>query len=186
MRRGRTDGRPIMAIAMTIMPPACQAFRVCNLPEGVKQVGFRNSPDINDRCGHGALFEALDGSLHVAMNQTDEWIQVAESRWLPKKFLEHVDLFRVCNLPEGMKQVGFRNSPDINDRCGGGSLFEALDGSVQVAMNQTDEWIQVAESRWLPKKYLVEVDPQMVADMVEETTVMDALTTVTTVRRPKK
>jgi hypothetical protein len=85
-----------------------------------------------------------------------------------------------------MKQVGFRNSPDINDRCGGGSLFEALDGSVQVAMNQTDEWIQVAESRWLPKKYLVEVDPQMVADMVEETTVMDALTTVTTVRRPKK
>jgi hypothetical protein len=119
VRRGRTDGRPIMAIAMTIMPPACQAFRVCNLPEGVKQVGFRNSPD-------------------------------------------------------------------INDRCGGGSLFEALDGSVQVAMNQTDEWIQVAESRWLPKKYLVEVDPQMVADMVEETTVMDALTTVTTVHRPKK
>jgi hypothetical protein len=37
-------GQQSMAIAMTIMPPARQAFRVCNLPEGVKTSWLSKQP----------------------------------------------------------------------------------------------------------------------------------------------
>jgi hypothetical protein len=52
--------------------------------------------------------------------------------------------------------LGFRNTPNMDDKCGQG--ISVKDASVVVATHQIDDWIQVAESRWLPKKFLVEID----------------------------
>jgi hypothetical protein len=49
------------------------------------KVGLRNSPDMSDRCGRGIGVD--DDSFHLAIEQTETWIKIAENRWLPKSFL---------------------------------------------------------------------------------------------------
>ena len=60
-------------------------YRVSNLPSGVRTLGYRNSADIDDRCGNDIF--AAAGSTHAAMDETEDMAQVAEGRWLPKTFL---------------------------------------------------------------------------------------------------
>eukprot|EP01046_Picozoa_sp_COSAG06_P023229 COSAG06_NODE_1834_length_8257_cov_188.231920_3_plen_1195_part_00 len=50
-------------------------------------LSWRKSPDVDDRSDE----VAAELSLHTAIDQTDEWIQVAEGKWLPKKFLVEMD-----------------------------------------------------------------------------------------------
>ena len=60
-------------------------YRVSNLPSGVRTLGYRNTCRVDDRCGN-EIFAAA-GSTHAAMDETEDMAQVAEGRWLPKKFL---------------------------------------------------------------------------------------------------
>eukprot|EP01044_Picomonas_judraskeda_P005078 COSAG03_NODE_464_length_7697_cov_3.596999_2_plen_1099_part_00 len=50
-----------------------------------KKVSFRNSPETEDRCGKGVVARA--NSIHNAIDETEEWIQLEENKWLPKKSL---------------------------------------------------------------------------------------------------
>eukprot|EP01046_Picozoa_sp_COSAG06_P011380 COSAG06_NODE_648_length_13415_cov_83.005783_5_plen_1504_part_00 len=60
-------------------------------------VAYRNSPDMGDTSYEISSQEvAAELSQHTAIDQTDDWIQVAESRWLPKKFLVEVDTTEPC------------------------------------------------------------------------------------------
>ena len=43
-------------------------YRVSNLPSGVRTLGYRNSADIDDRCGNDIF--AAAGSTHAAMDET--------------------------------------------------------------------------------------------------------------------
>ena len=49
------------------------------------KVSFRNTPTTEDRCGKGVVARA--NSIHNAIDQNEEWIQVEENKWLPKKSL---------------------------------------------------------------------------------------------------
>eukprot|EP01047_Picozoa_sp_COSAG01_P066733 COSAG01_NODE_9272_length_2496_cov_4.721736_1_plen_757_part_01 len=68
------------------------SFCVGNLPSGSLGLQFRNSSNMDDR---GDTM-AKDGAVHIAIDQTDDWIQVAESKWLPKKYLVKMDTSRPC------------------------------------------------------------------------------------------
>ena len=42
--------------------------------------------------------DASELSVHIAIEQTDDWIRVSERRWLPKKCLVEVDTSKPCIL----------------------------------------------------------------------------------------
>jgi hypothetical protein len=56
------------------------------------KLGFRNRPDMGDKCGQACD----DGSTHTPIEQTDDWIQIAANRWLPKKYLIELDTLTPC------------------------------------------------------------------------------------------
>eukprot|EP01043_Picozoa_sp_COSAG02_P069655 COSAG02_NODE_12023_length_1611_cov_1.497354_1_plen_256_part_10 len=74
---------------------ACDAllFQVESSDRGV---AFRNSPNMDDRCEDGAGPDALE--YVYAIHDIDEWLQVSEKKWLPKKFFIQVDTSSPCTF----------------------------------------------------------------------------------------
>eukprot|EP01043_Picozoa_sp_COSAG02_P038415 COSAG02_NODE_2960_length_7651_cov_6.331435_2_plen_888_part_00 len=131
-------------------------------PDG-NDINVRRSPDIDDR---GPLdHRGRIGSVHAAIEETEEWIKIGEGRWLPKKWLTPAtedeltaylvedarSVWKVAH-PDG-NNINVRRSPDIDDR-GPESDRGGGDGLMHAAIEETEEWVKIGEGRWLPKKWL--------------------------------
>ena len=66
------------------------AFMVHN--PAVGNACFRKTSDMEDRADE----TSPDGSVHVALEEKNELIKVAEGKWLPKKFLVEMDTSKPC------------------------------------------------------------------------------------------
>ena len=71
-----------------IYQPNAQLFQVQKKP----CVWYRNSQKLDDTNKH----RVLTGRLVVAIHETEEWVQVADCRWLPKSSLTPVDTSQPC------------------------------------------------------------------------------------------
>ena len=64
-------------------------FVVANLDPGERGAVFRKSPAWEDRCPwYDDQWMAPNGSEWVAMHETEDWVQVATGRWLPRQQLK--------------------------------------------------------------------------------------------------
>ena len=64
-----------------------------------------------------------DTIIHTVIDQTDDWIQVADSKWLPKKFMVQIDTAKPCVLQSLCDTLKTSKVTEVNfSSCGLGSL----------------------------------------------------------------
>ena len=77
---------PLNRLTAEPEPESVWKVIVSQVVPGSSGVNVRKSPDMDDRGPEGDS-SGDDGSYHVALEETDEWVKIGESAWLPKKFL---------------------------------------------------------------------------------------------------
>jgi hypothetical protein len=98
-------------------------------PDGYT-VNVRRGPGMADR-GPDSDSGGVGGSVHVAVDDTEEWVQIGEGRWLPKVWLvpsTEAELAAFLQVEAQLSELEGSTPPRVVAVMNGGGTHEAVQG----------------------------------------------------------